>query len=95
MVQMTRMVLTASLGLALSGGSFAVAPTVSTEDVVDKIDSPWDMAFMKDGTMFFTEKCKGLPFDFLQVPLTSCMAWAPPPGIPRRAPTCSATDRRA
>ena len=60
MAQMTRLVLTASVGLALSGGLFAAAPTVSTEDVVDKIDSPWDMAFMKDGTMFFTEKCKGL-----------------------------------
>ena len=60
MTQMMRKVLTASLGLALSGSLFAAAPTVSTEDFVDKIDSPWDMAFMKDGTMFFTEKCKGL-----------------------------------
>ncbi len=60
MAQMMRIVLTASVGLALSGSLFAAAPTVSTEDFVDKIDSPWDMAFMKDGTMFFTEKCKGL-----------------------------------
>ena len=60
MAQMTRLVLAASVGLALSGGLFAAAPTVSTEDFVDKIESPWDMAFMKDGTMFFTEKCRGL-----------------------------------
>ncbi|GAP36544.1 PQQ-dependent sugar dehydrogenase [Piscinibacter sakaiensis] len=48
------------LGTALAGSVMAAAPTVATEDVVDKIESPWDMAFMKDGTMFFTEKCKGL-----------------------------------
>ncbi|WP_299676012.1 PQQ-dependent sugar dehydrogenase [uncultured Roseobacter sp.] len=28
--------------------------------VLDGLDSPWDMAFLDDGTMFFTEKCKGL-----------------------------------
>ena len=60
MARMVRMVLTASVGLALSGSVIAAAPTVSTADFVDKLDSPWDMAFMKDGTMFFTEKCKGL-----------------------------------
>ena len=60
MAQMIKYVLTASVGLALSGALFAAAPTVSTQDFVDKLDSPWDMAFMKDGTMFFTEKCKGV-----------------------------------
>ncbi|NNU81978.1 PQQ-dependent sugar dehydrogenase [Halovulum dunhuangense] len=28
--------------------------------VLDNLESPWDMAFLADGTMFFTEKCKGL-----------------------------------
>ncbi len=28
--------------------------------VLDGLESPWDMAFLDDGTMFFTEKCKGL-----------------------------------
>lgn len=28
--------------------------------VLDGLDSPWDMAFLEDGTMFFTEKCDGL-----------------------------------
>lgn len=28
--------------------------------VLDGLDSPWDMAFLADGTMLFTEKCKGL-----------------------------------
>ena len=60
MARMMKIGLAASVGLALSGSLFAAAPTVSTADFVDKLDSPWDMAFMKDGTMFFTEKCKGL-----------------------------------
>lgn len=28
--------------------------------VLDNLDNPWDMAFLDDGTMFFTEKCLGL-----------------------------------
>ena len=28
--------------------------------VLEDLESPWDMAFLADGTMFFTEKCKGL-----------------------------------
>ncbi|WP_417480780.1 PQQ-dependent sugar dehydrogenase [Maricaulis maris] len=30
------------------------------EVVLDGLENPWDMAFLDDGTMFFTEKCKGL-----------------------------------
>jgi aldose sugar dehydrogenase len=50
----------ASLGLAASGAVFAAAPILSTEVVAGKLESPWDVSFLKDGTMFFTEKCKGL-----------------------------------
>lgn len=28
--------------------------------VLEDLENPWDMAFLDDGTMFFTEKCKGL-----------------------------------
>ena len=28
--------------------------------VLTDLDDPWDMAFLSDGTMFFTEKCNGL-----------------------------------
>lgn len=35
------------------------AVTVKAEDF-QQAELPWDMAFLKDGTMFFTEKCKGL-----------------------------------
>lgn len=30
------------------------------EVLLDGLDNPWDMAFLDDGTMLFTEKCKGL-----------------------------------
>jgi len=36
------------------------APALSHADVLTKLDSPWDMAFLPNGTMFFTEKCLGL-----------------------------------
>jgi aldose sugar dehydrogenase len=47
-------------GLALSGHALCAAPALLTEVTVGKLELPWDIAFMKDGTMFFTEKCKGL-----------------------------------
>ena len=43
--------------LVASATLYAAAPTLTTEVVVSKLDSPWDMSFLKDGTMFFTEKC--------------------------------------
>ena len=49
-----------SVGLITAGGVIAAAPVLSTDVVAAKLDSPWDMSFLKDGTMFFTEKCKGL-----------------------------------
>ena len=44
----------ASLGFAVSGGLFAAAPNLSADVAVGKLELPWDMAFMKDGTMLFT-----------------------------------------
>lgn len=45
----------ASCGLAL-----ADAPELTHTTVLKGRENPWDMAFLPDGTMFFTEKCKGL-----------------------------------
>lgn len=39
--------------------STVTAVTVKADNF-QQAESPWDMAFLKDGTMFFTEKCKGL-----------------------------------
>ncbi len=43
----------------LLSASTASAVAVKAENF-QKAESPWDMAFLQDGTMFFTEKCKGL-----------------------------------
>ena len=45
---------------ALLGATSATAQVTVKADEFQKADSPWDMAFLPDGTMFFTEKCKGL-----------------------------------
>jgi aldose sugar dehydrogenase len=49
-----------AVGLVACGSVLAAAPTLSTEVAVGKLELPWDMAFLPNGTMFFTEKCKGL-----------------------------------
>lgn len=36
------------------------APALTHSTVLTKLDSPWDMAFLSNNTMFFTEKCLGL-----------------------------------
>ena len=35
-------------------------PKITATQVMEGLDAPWDMAFLPDGTMFFTEKCDGL-----------------------------------
>lgn len=40
--------------------SALTAPSLTHSVVLSKLDSPWDMAFLPNGTMFFTEKCLGL-----------------------------------
>ncbi|MAW33005.1 MAG: aldose sugar dehydrogenase [Proteobacteria bacterium] len=35
-------------------------PSISASMVMSGLENPWDMAFLADGTMFYTEKCKGL-----------------------------------
>lgn len=56
--------------LLVSGTAQMVSPALAQdgmsttslqhEIVLDGLDSPWDMAFLEDGTMLFTEKCDGL-----------------------------------
>jgi len=50
----------AVLGASTAGIAHAQAPGLSATPVLEKLENPWDMAFLADGTMFFTEKCKGL-----------------------------------
>lgn len=37
-----------------------VVPTLTRSTFMAGLSSPWDLAFLPDGTMFFTEKCRGL-----------------------------------
>jgi len=56
--------------LSLLAAGALMSPTISMASVntsslqhtvvLDNLENPWDMAFMEDGTMFYTEKCKGL-----------------------------------
>jgi aldose sugar dehydrogenase len=45
---------------ALGTVAHAQAPTLTHTVVLSELEQPWDMAFLGDGTMFFTEKCDGL-----------------------------------
>ncbi|MBW4709018.1 PQQ-dependent sugar dehydrogenase [Roseobacter sp. YSTF-M11] len=49
------------------GTIFGAAPAIAQNTtslshtvVLEDLENPWDMAFLDDGTMFYTEKCKGL-----------------------------------
>ena len=53
-------VLLAVSGVLVHGAAVAQVPTLAAAPVLSKLENPWDMAFLPDGTMFFTEKCKGL-----------------------------------
>ncbi|SEO83297.1 PQQ-dependent sugar dehydrogenase [Aquisalimonas asiatica] len=47
-------------GVAVADDSDADVPSLSYETVMSDLSDPWDMAFLPDETMFFTEKCRGL-----------------------------------
>jgi aldose sugar dehydrogenase len=53
-------ILLASSGIAVSGAVLAAPPNLAATPILSKLTNPWDMAFLPDGTMFFTEKCNGL-----------------------------------
>jgi aldose sugar dehydrogenase len=51
---------TGLLAACAAGPQQVQAPNLSATPVLTKLSNPWDMAFLPDGTMFFTEKCNGL-----------------------------------
>jgi glucose/arabinose dehydrogenase len=53
-------VTTASAAWAEAHQGAMDVPKITSSVVLDELDAPWDMAFLPDGTMFFTEKCDGL-----------------------------------
>lgn len=54
----------ATLGWSISAQAGAHGgmniPMIKATTLMEGLDNPWDMAFLPDGTMFYTEKCKGL-----------------------------------
>lgn len=58
--KLVRSMLLATAGVIASGAAVAAAPNLSAKPILSKLTNPWDMAFLPDGTMFFTEKCNGL-----------------------------------
>ena len=49
-----------AVAVLLPATAFAEEPSLTYETVLSDLQDPWDMAFLPDGTMFYTEKCEGL-----------------------------------
>ena len=64
--QLTKLLLCAAMMFALTfslpaaADNHGGAPKIAHDIVLSGLNNPWDMAFLPDGTMFFTEKCLGL-----------------------------------
>jgi len=56
------LLLTATSGYAEHHGSKKGmdVPKIGSMVVMSGLENPWDMSFTADGSMFYTEKCKGL-----------------------------------
>ena len=60
-VIVSAMLLTATSVYAADHGSKGMnVPKIGSMVVMSGLESPWDMTFTADGSMFYTEKCKGL-----------------------------------
>ncbi len=46
--------------VTVSGQAQNAAPSFNASTVMSGLNDPWDIAFAPDGTMLFTERCKGL-----------------------------------
>ncbi|WP_221885563.1 PQQ-dependent sugar dehydrogenase [Vreelandella populi] len=46
--------------IGLSAIATANEPELSQPEVLIGLENPWDMAFLHNGTMFYTERCRGL-----------------------------------
>jgi glucose/arabinose dehydrogenase len=59
---MTKQFATLMLGTAILAAPALAQNTTSLshEVVMEGLEAPWDMTFLDDGTMFYTEKCDGL-----------------------------------
>ena len=79
------MALTISHGAPAVAGGHAKAPSLTHTTVLSDLESPWDMAFLPDGTMFFTEKCKGLSVRLAAGKVNALLGMKGSSGYPSRA----------
>jgi len=84
--------LTALTAAAMLAAMPASAVSVKVESF-QKADSPWDMAFLPDGTMFFTEKCGGLSVRTSSGGVNKLLGLAVAAATARPRMTCSAMAR--
>ena len=75
----------AILTACASGPQQTEAPTLAATTVLSKLSNPWDMAFLPDGTMFFTEKCKGLSVRTAAGPVNRLLGMKDAAGYPATA----------
>ncbi len=61
------------LPLPIDPGNGAV-PTLSRTTLMTGVSAPWDIAFTSDGSMLFTEKCRGLSVRFADGTVTRLFA---------------------
>lgn len=59
-VMASALVLGAPLAVQADGHQGMDVPKIEATVLLDGLESPWDMAVLPDGSMFFTEKCDGL-----------------------------------
>ena len=46
--------------MVIGAASAMDVPNIKAEKVMSGLENPWDMSFLPDGSMLYTEKCKGL-----------------------------------
>ncbi len=73
----------------------AGTPGLAATQVLKGRDVLWDMAFLADGTMFFTERCGGLSVRMPDGKVNACWGSRIPRAIPRLRRTSSAAARPA
>ena len=73
----------ATPAVAQSGGPNTTSLT--HEVVLDGLQDPWDMAFLEDGTMLFTEKCLGLSVRMPDGTVTPLLGMGGAEGYPQTA----------
>ena len=77
--------LAAGLALPAAAQSGMNTTSLAHEVVLSDLENPWDMAFLEDGTMFYTEKCLGLSVMMPTGEVNPLLGMSGAEGYPERA----------